>query len=482
MAPKRTHKWAPQELGVLIETLRSEEFIGAHAPSLRDAGLPNITVREATNRSTEQHALCAAISAEILRRAGEHNGQVARPVGAIASRIIDARKERPALSPQEALAAFDVAALLGGSFPAASSSSSAADGADDGGPAAQGGVADAANEAEEAEAAAGGGEAMDVAADDAGGGSRGMGGGAAADEVAASGAMAATEEEEAYDDTYVAPVVQNEGGTRTIKFQTRILNQHLVCTLCMGYFNDACTIIECLHTFCRVCIMRHVRDSSLCPQCEQGLGANPRDLVRTDRTLQSIVDKVFPQFARQPERSAENKPSTAADEGTNDGGDGDGGEAGSGGVGGGEDGGVSIDGRREENEEENDDEHERSAERPRKMARSGGGGEEEEEEGEGQPAAEEAEISFSLHELDGDEGGGGEAVLEKPYLRTKAMLTIGHLRKYLARKMALNVDVPIELYCNGEMLEAGLTLEQIVRTRWTDEHNDLVLHYKVGYT
>ena len=28
---------------------------------------------------------------------------------------------------------------------------------------------------------------------------------------------------------------------RNITFQTRILNPHLVCTLCMGYFNDACT-------------------------------------------------------------------------------------------------------------------------------------------------------------------------------------------------------------------------------------------------
>lgn len=50
-----------------------------------------------------------------------------------------------------------------------------------------------------------------------------------------------------YDDHYVAPVRDD----KSITFQTRILNQHLVCTLCMGYFKDACTIIECLHTFCR---------------------------------------------------------------------------------------------------------------------------------------------------------------------------------------------------------------------------------------
>ena len=72
----------------------------------------------------------------------------------------------------------------------------------------------------------------------------------------------AAKEDEEYDDTYVAPVRD----PRNITFQTRILNPHLVCTLCMGYFNDACTIIECLHTFCRACIMRHFKESQqACP-------------------------------------------------------------------------------------------------------------------------------------------------------------------------------------------------------------------------
>ena len=66
--------------------------------------------------------------------------------------------------------------------------------------------------------------------------------------------------DEEYDETYYAPQVAQVGETRTLTFQTRILNQHLICTLCMGYYNDACTIIECLHTFCRGCIMRHFRE------------------------------------------------------------------------------------------------------------------------------------------------------------------------------------------------------------------------------
>mmetsp|Transcript_46131 Transcript_46131/g.92039 ORF Transcript_46131/g.92039 Transcript_46131/m.92039 type:complete len:272 (-) Transcript_46131:842-1657(-) len=246
---------------------------------------------------------------------------------------------------------------------------------------------------------------------------------------------------DAYDDTYVPPVRD----ARTISFQTRILNQHLVCTLCMGYFNDACTIVECLHTFCRGCIMRHFREYAICPQCEIDLGTNPRDLVRTDRTLQSIVDKVFPQFVRAPPtRSEHPKEESAAEQPGEDG-------------------------------------------RPTKVARTSNN----------TVAAAAAaaaavtaaapsrvevpeEISFSLQEIESERKPAGAGRLEKPYLRTKALLTVMHLRKYLWRKMGLSESVPIEVLCRDRPLSATLTLEAIVREVWVDEENDLVLHYRVG--
>ena len=54
--------------------------------------------------------------------------------------------------------------------------------------------------------------------------------------------------------------------------------------------------------------MRHFRESQVCPTCDSNLGTNPRDLVRTDRTLQSIVDKVFPQLEPEPEPKPKPKP------------------------------------------------------------------------------------------------------------------------------------------------------------------------------
>ena len=46
------------------------------------------------------------------------------------------------------------------------------------------------------------------------------------------------------------------------------LNTHLVCHLCKGYFVDATTIIECLHSFCKSCIVRYLDTSSFCPICD----------------------------------------------------------------------------------------------------------------------------------------------------------------------------------------------------------------------
>ena len=283
---------------------------------------------------------------------------------------------------------------------------------------------------------------------------------------------------EEYDDTYYAPQITSQGETRTLTFQTRILNQHLICTLCMGYFDEACTIIECLHTFCRSCVMRHFRDSSFCPQCEKNLGPNPVDHVRTDRTLQSIVEKVFPQFSRQPGSAAR------------------------------------ASGPPEEEEAEPPDAPAAdAAEPPRKRGRAAGSGAGPSDAGgeSGAGARSERvigeEISFSLHELEGS--ATATTPLEKPYLRTKSALTVGHLRKcvhpypptpphactcayaltrqsprraahrYLSRKMSLPPEVQIAFYCAEKSLESNLTLAHIATSIWAEDE-DLVLHYRLG--
>ncbi|EEB12607.1 polycomb complex protein bmi-1, putative [Pediculus humanus corporis] len=73
------------------------------------------------------------------------------------------------------------------------------------------------------------------------------------------------------------------------------LNPHLMCVLCGGYYIDATTIVECLHSFCRSCIVKHLESSKYCPICEvQVHKTKPLLNIRPDKTLQNIVYKLVP--------------------------------------------------------------------------------------------------------------------------------------------------------------------------------------------
>ena len=48
----------------------------------------------------------------------------------------------------------------------------------------------------------------------------------------------------------------------------RSLNEMITCKICQGYLVDATTVTECLHTFCKSCIVKHLEDSNVCPECE----------------------------------------------------------------------------------------------------------------------------------------------------------------------------------------------------------------------
>lgn len=162
----------------------------------------------------------------------------------------------------------------------------------------------------------------------------------------------------------------------------------------------------------------------MCPQCDSHLGTNPKDLVRTDRTLQSIVDKVFPQFAQggEPARRAEKRPSSPPSEG-------------------------------------------RAAKPPRQTQ-----------------VSEEAqdEVSFSLQDDDPRISTKHGLKLEKPYLRTRAQLTVAHLRKYLARKMQLRADAELDILCRQTILPPEITLDRILKEHWKHTE-DLILKYRVRF-
>ncbi|KAH0546991.1 serine-rich adhesin for platelets-like [Cotesia glomerata] len=83
------------------------------------------------------------------------------------------------------------------------------------------------------------------------------------------------------------------GGSGRIRLAN--LNDQLTCKLCNGYFIDATTIIECLHSFCRSCIVHYLESNKYCPICEvQVHKSKPLLNIRPDHTLQDIVYKLVP--------------------------------------------------------------------------------------------------------------------------------------------------------------------------------------------
>lgn len=79
------------------------------------------------------------------------------------------------------------------------------------------------------------------------------------------------------------------------KIKIRSLNPHLVCLLCAGYFVDTTTIVECLHTFCKSCIVRYLQTRKHCPACGILIHeTEPLSKLKLDRTMQDVVAKLLP--------------------------------------------------------------------------------------------------------------------------------------------------------------------------------------------
>lgn len=73
------------------------------------------------------------------------------------------------------------------------------------------------------------------------------------------------------------------------------VNQHLTCPLCAGYLIDATTIVECLHSFCKTCIVAFLETNKFCPRCDVQVHKTcPQLSIRADKTLQDIVYKLVP--------------------------------------------------------------------------------------------------------------------------------------------------------------------------------------------
>uniref|UniRef100_A0A8B9JLN7 RING-type domain-containing protein n=1 Tax=Astyanax mexicanus TaxID=7994 RepID=A0A8B9JLN7_ASTMX len=210
---------------------------------------------------------------------------------------------------------------------------------------------------------------------------------------------------------------------RTTRIKITELNPHLMCVLCGGYFIDATTIIECLHSFCKMCIVRYLETSKYCPICDvQVHKTKPLLNIRSDKTLQDIVYKLVPglfksEMKRRRDFYAEH-PSVDAANGSN------------------EDRGEVAD---EDKRIITDDEI----------------------------------ISLSIEFFD------PKYVNNKRYLQCPAAMTVMHLRKFLRSKMDIPCTFQIEVMYEDEPLKDYYTLMDIAYIYTWRRNGPLPLKYRV---
>ncbi|VDQ02274.1 unnamed protein product [Trichobilharzia regenti] len=73
------------------------------------------------------------------------------------------------------------------------------------------------------------------------------------------------------------------------------INGHLICGLCGGYLIDATVLTECIHVFCRSCILKYLSENKICPLCQSLVQeTRPGQALRPDVALQRIVYKLVP--------------------------------------------------------------------------------------------------------------------------------------------------------------------------------------------
>lgn len=71
---------------------------------------------------------------------------------------------------------------------------------------------------------------------------------------------------------------KENGGYRSEKIALGDVNPYITCFLCRGYLIEATTIVECLHTFCHSCLMKHLTREKCCPQCEMSINKSKTNI------------------------------------------------------------------------------------------------------------------------------------------------------------------------------------------------------------
>jgi len=93
-------------------------------------------------------------------------------------------------------------------------------------------------------------------------------------------------------------VLKNNSDTlkkTTVNVKPSLINEHFQCGICQGYIIDATTIIDCLHSFCKSCIVHFLKTiDHRCPTCNINLKGDLDKCLRSDSFLQRLIYRLIP--------------------------------------------------------------------------------------------------------------------------------------------------------------------------------------------
>ncbi|KAI6215883.1 Cleavage and polyadenylation specificity factor subunit 4 [Aphelenchoides besseyi] len=119
-------------------------------------------------------------------------------------------------------------------------------------------------------------------------------------------AMRTAKEVRVESDPQPGPSTSNETSLSPYCVPLSTLNPYITCVLCNGYFIEAITVMDCLHTFCKSCLLKYFEDHNDCPKCKVLIHqSHPTHYVSFDRTMQEIVYKLVPGLQTEEQKRRE---------------------------------------------------------------------------------------------------------------------------------------------------------------------------------
>ncbi|KXJ15730.1 Polycomb group RING finger protein 3 [Exaiptasia diaphana] len=216
------------------------------------------------------------------------------------------------------------------------------------------------------------------------------------------------------------------------------INEHITCRLCDGYLIDATTIVECLHTFCRSCIVKHLRQCNYCPTCKITLHqSHPMNYISTDRTLQDIVYRLVPGLQeREKQRQKEFEVAMF----------------------------MYRTGEQQSlyNNKQNMSSHQAQEPEPTNTDYHRG----------------DEQTAICMECYRSSNGNYMLKPLDRKFLRLSSQATVQHLKKFVAKKLSLENHSDVDILCNDEILGKDHTIKFIMVTRWRCKASPLLLHYR----